>query len=396
VESVPLPQHPLLRAFAERLEARRFVAEVWDARYRLSYLTRDYLRSAGATGEAAATLLGEPVYGERALAERQHWPGFATTDSWHASLIRLLPAVAHDVPGGIDELKAELAPELSAGLDGLVPRRGDSLTLDEGEIKFGRRTTPFWSIGTRLYDAAGAFAGVVVIVIPAVSGSTLSLLATGDHRSLERLLDIVRPARRGAAVLFADLERSSELARQLSAAEYCRLVRRLMTRMDDEIVKRAGIAGKHAGDGISALFIAEQHETESQAARACIEAARAISANARAVAQRSDLTSNDVSIRFGLHWGATLYVGSLLTSGRADATALGDEMNEAARIEGCASGGRTLASKALVERLTPEDLDELQLDSSRLRFTQLDDLQSATDKARRDAPALAVCDLTST
>jgi class 3 adenylate cyclase len=76
-------------------------------------------------------------------------------------------------------------------------------------------------------------------------------------------------------------------------------------------------------------------------------------------------------LRFGLHWGATLYVGSLLTSGRADATALGDEMNEAARIEACAAGGRTLASKALVERLSPEDLAVVDIDSSRLRFTQL-------------------------
>jgi class 3 adenylate cyclase len=36
-------------------------------------------------------------------------------------------------------------------------------------------------------------------------------------------------------------------------------------------------------------------------------------------------------------------------------TALGDEVNEAARIEACASGGRMLASKTLIERLDPND-----------------------------------------
>ena len=151
--------------------------------------------------------------------------------------------------------------------------------------------------------------------------------------------------------------------------------------------------GKHAGDGITALFLAEQHPSESAAARACIEAARAVSAHTAEVAARSDLRPEEVSVRFGLHWGATLYVGSRLTSGRADATALGDEMNEAARIEACASGGRTFASKSLVERLSPEDLATLEIDSSRLRFTQLGDLQMATAKARHDAPSLPVCDL---
>ena len=63
--------------------------------------------------------------------------------------------------------------------------------------------SPFWSVGTRLLEADGSFAGTAFIVVPAVSGSTLSLLATGDHRSLERLLDIGRPSRRAGAVLFA-------------------------------------------------------------------------------------------------------------------------------------------------------------------------------------------------
>jgi class 3 adenylate cyclase len=48
-------------------------------------------------------------------------------------------------------------------------------------------------------------------------------------------------------------------------------------------------------------------------------------------------------LRFGLHWGATLFVGQILTSGRSEVTALGDQVNEGARIEACATGGRALA-----------------------------------------------------
>ena len=102
---------------------------------------------------------------------------------------------------------------------------------------------------------------------------------------------------------------------------------------------------------------------------------------------------DDVVLRFGLHWGSTLYVGNITTAGRTEVTALGDEVNEAARIEACATGGRVLASKDLIERLDPNDANELGLDPDHITYTQLADLATATDKARRDAPAIAVCDV---
>ena len=45
---------------------------------------------------------------------------------------------------------------------------------------------------------------------------------------------------------------------------------------------------------------------------------------------RSDVAPGDVVLRFGLHWGSTLYVGNISTRGRTEVTALGDEVNEAA------------------------------------------------------------------
>jgi hypothetical protein len=74
-------------------------------------------------------------------------------------------------------------------------------------------------------------------------------------------------------------------------------------------------------------------------------------------------------------------------------TALGDEVNEGARIEACASGGRALASKALIERLDTEDADALVLDPDHVNYKPLADLPTATEKARRDAPAIAVCEV---
>ena len=104
--------------------------------------------------------------------------------------------------------------------------------------------------------------------------------------------------------------------------------------------------------------------------------------------------SDEVVIRAGLHWGATLYIGSIVTRGRTEVTALGDEVNEAARIEACATGGRALASKDLIERLDAADAVALAIDPIHLSYTPLAELDTATDKARRDAPAIPVCEIT--
>ncbi len=111
------------------------------------------------------------------------------------------------------------------------------------------------------------------------------------------------------------------------------------------------------------------------------------------VAARSDLQREDVVLRFGLHRGANLYVGNIATAGRSEVNALGDQVNEAARIEACASGGRALASKDLVERLEPDAAAALDLDPDRVTYTPLGEMATATEKARRDAPAIAVCEI---
>lgn len=70
---------------------------------------------------------------------------------------------------------------------------------------------------------------------------------------------------------------------------------------------------------------------------------------------------------------------------------MGDEVNEAARIEACATGGKTLASKALVERLRHSDAVDLGIGA--VTYTLLGELKNATDKARRDAPSIPVCEI---
>jgi class 3 adenylate cyclase len=246
----------------------------------------------------------------------------------------------------------------------------------------------------RIDDAHGNLAGFSNLFKPSAGMSKLAAAVyTVDLAHLEQMRAVERPDRRPAAILMADLEASSPLARRLSTARYFAFIRGLVRAADRCIVDAGGLVGRHAGDGVVAFFLAETAGTESAAARSSIITARALRDTLADIAVRSEIPPTELSLRFGLHWGATLYVGRILTAGRSEVTALGDEVNEAARIEACATGGRALASKSLVERLDRSDAEALGIDPSRVTYTRLADLDTATDKARRDAPAIAVCDI---
>jgi class 3 adenylate cyclase len=179
----------------------------------------------------------------------------------------------------------------------------------------------------------------------------------------------------------------------LPTAHYFAFARRLVRAADQCVIDAGGIVGRHVGDGVAAFFLADTIGSESAAARSCITAARLLRDKLAEIAARSEISSSDLSLRFGLHWGATVYMGRFQTAGRSEVTALGDEVNEAARIEACATGGRAFASKSLIERLHETDAAALGLDTRHTNYVPLVDLSTATDKTRRDAYSIAVCDV---
>ncbi len=173
----------------------------------------------------------------------------------------------------------------------------------------------------------------------------------------------------------------------MSSRAYFELVGHLTDLIDSHVIKHGGIVGKHAGDGASALFLVEQlGDSESEAASAAVRAARAI----RDGASRLGPVDIDARVNVGVHWGATLMVGQVATGGRLEVTALGDEMNEAARIESAAAGGVALASKLLLERLEPTEATNLGLDPDALSYVTVGELEGTSEKALRDAGAISV------
>lgn len=239
----------------------------------------------------------------------------------------------------------------------------------------------------RVNDDDGRFLAVVRLSRAALPESLLARLGRGDRGLYQRMDHVREPARRPASVLFADLEASGSLSRRLSSRGYFALIGGLTDLIDSEVIARSGIVGKHAGDGGSALFLAlDFGDSESAAARAAIEAARGIRDGA------VELGPDDLSVKvnIGLHWGGTLMVGQVATSGRLEVTALGDQMNEAARIEAAANEGAILASKELLERLEPADASATGIDPDGIDYLPLGELEGVSEKAVRDAAAIPV------
>lgn len=394
-ESCPLPEDPALAAMATALSGAGQWAEIVDADWRWLYMTSDVRLSYAGLLERGAIARGAHYFGPEAVETRLAWRGGLFTMEVQRGLFSRVGALSlADAVGGRDALLAVVDPRLRDLVDGLQP--ADPLlphTFDVfGTYKAGGRRVDIPTTAIPVWSPAGRRAGTVLLSKPAAGMAVLgAITAEGDLGHFERMLAVAKPARRPAAILFADLEASTPLSRRLSTASYFALGRRLASAADQCVVDAGGLVGRHVGDGMVAFFLAESAGSESAAARNCISAARALRDAVADVATRSDLAADDVVLRFGLHWGSTLYVGQITTTGRMEVNALGDEVNETARIEACATGGRALASKPLLERLHPGDARALGLDPDRITYTALGDLATATEKARRDAPAIAVC-----
>lgn len=379
----PLPEDPDLAAVAGALETAQLTAVVWDHRWRLVHATADFRLSTGGGIAPVDPPMGEHFFGTAGYEVHRTARGGLTEQSLEAWVRDWGPVLLADTPGGLEELRSLTDPRMHAALEGMEPAEPAAAFADRVEVRYGTGKTPLHVLCVRIRRSDGSLAGTAMLLKPALPGAVLGMLALGDPGHFARLLSVASP----------DLEGSTQLSRRLSTAAYFALVRRMTRRIDDHVLAAGGLIGKHMGDGVTAFFLAQHAGSDSAAARACIGAARAIRADAPEIAARSDLRAEAVTMRFAMHWGPSLYVGQLLTGGHAEATAIGDEVNEAARIEACATGGRALATKGLLERLDPADAAALGLDPDRMSYVPLGDLPTASEKARRDAPSLAVCEV---
>jgi class 3 adenylate cyclase len=395
------PEHvsdlsPELADVAAVFNRSRVTAEIFDPEWRLLWVSEELKK-----------LLGEED--ERALGCGCHVLEARNNELWRrtttaASRVEWsrvnLPFILYETPQELlEEAIARLSPEDLGQAQGVEPEPAPALWTYVLEYRRrGFAPMRISCIGARLNDADGARVGSINVYTPALPSSVLDLLARGDERMFERMSRLIEPGRRAAAILFADLEASGALSRRLPSATYFRLIRELTTAVDAVVGEHEGIVGKHAGDGVTALFLADELGSPSRAARAAVAAAGGIARacaeiGARFAAEAPGLDPEEVHMNVGLHWGGALYVGQIVTGGRLEITALGDEVNECARIQQSARGGTAYATKLLLEQLEPVDATAAGVDPDAVAYRTVAELPGADEKSVRDAGGLAVARL---
>lgn len=392
VPAFQLPDQPDLRDVALAMEAAGMLGELLDDRFRSVFLSTQFIRLVGASDEEAKRQYGRSLI-VRGLREEADIIR-VEPESGRAWFFHNAPIMRRyldpsdpdfeDVFGSTSPFAAEVPP-----IDRLPRAWHDRISFpSDRKLRFQRSMLGDQNdLALRINDDDGRFVGVMVLYRSVVPEELMQRLGRGDPSLFERMDRVSEPARRTAAILFADLEASTALSRRLSSRGYFELIRDLTDLIDSSVVAHTGITGKHAGDGGSALFlVADFAGSESAAARAAVDTARAI----RSGAEHIGPAEVSVKVNVGLHWGATLMIGQVSTLGRLEVTALGDQMNECARIQSAASGGTILASKALVERLDADDALLTGIDADAIGYTVLGELEGVNAKASQDAGAIPV------
>jgi class 3 adenylate cyclase len=375
---------PRLSAVIEAIEATGWAAELCDPEWRLLWCSSELLAIVGADDGDGVEL------GAHAVAVRGEPPlqGKLTLESGLGWLRLNLPLMAHGTRGGLPAMRAMLSPDVEAAL-GPVEEAAPRM-LWTGEVEFIQANlppAPARYVTTCLHTSDGERLGWLTVYGPGARAAIAALVIRGDQAMFGRMAELLEPARRATAVLFADIQASSRLARHISTAGYFELIRGFTTAVDEIVIRHSGIVGRHAGDGVTAFFLADQ---VGGTAAACAAALGAGCEIVRWRPQDKRLDYEEFVVNAGAHWGGALYLGQIVTGGRLEITALGDEVNECARIQQSARNGSLLASKSLIERLDLDAATALGFDPMTLSYHTVGELPGVTHKAVRDAGGVPV------
>ena len=377
-----LIQDERLERVVRGLESTGWAAEVCDAEWRLVWVSPQ-----------TRALIGDPEekdlgIGEHILESRKRpaWQRMVSDEAQEQWIRQNVPQMLNDHPDAKTRLLGMARPELKEAVEECEPAQVPIwtwLTRTTGVEPGVREVRNF---GLRVRTREGEPFATVYMYGANLPATLLALVAQGDRGMFERMARLTEPGRREAAILFADIQASGELSRHLSSAAYFQLVHELFTKLDGIVIDANGIVGKHAGDGLSGFFLADDCDTKEGATGAAVDAAVKLVEAARD-------TGEGVTLNVGVHWGGALYMGQVVTGGRLEVTALGDEVNECARIQESARDGIVLASKALIERLDPDHAGRLGIDPDTVGYTTVAELRDVPEKAVRDAGTIAVTEV---
>jgi class 3 adenylate cyclase len=383
-----LPDDPQLAKYAENFAALRWAVMILDSEWRLAWVSdelREFLRASEDSDLGIGSHVAEALL-------KDAWLSGVSPDSLASLFADVGPYLLKDLERDGRSLEEVLPPEMLGFFEGVEARPFEEIfrtrffAVDPADTALP--PYPVNACAVQVRDESGASKGWLILMFMDVRPNLMALLARGDEEMYERMARLADPRARQGAILFCDLRSSGRLSRQLPSISYFRLVRELWTGIDKAVADNTGILGKHAGDGASAFFLVEELGSASKAALAALRTARRIHELSKQVF--SEVVEGDCPMKVGLHWGGSLYMGQLVPGSRLDVTALGDAVNETARIEEAAAAGETIVSKQLLEQLTPDDAAEVGIDLEKISYRLLQEVAPDADKVVRDAGGVPV------
>jgi len=176
---------------------------------------------------------------------------------------------------------------------------------------------------------------------------------------------------REITLMFCDVRNFTSISETMSAQELTTFINELLTPLSETILDHRGTIDKYIGDSIMAFWNAPLDEPQhaSLAAKAALGMAAGIPELNRHWQEQAEAAGNKfmpVRIGIGINTG-NCCVGNLGSTQRFDYSAIGDEVNLAARLEGLSKfyGVTAIASERTVEQL--KDIPVLELDLVRVK-----------------------------
>jgi class 3 adenylate cyclase len=166
-------------------------------------------------------------------------------------------------------------------------------------------------------------------------------IESGDAES------VGQPQRLRVTALSSDVAGFTALADRIDPESLSHIINEYVATMSDVVESQHGVVTEYAGDGLMAVFGAPEQLDPADQVRHALAAARAMHAR---LAELNESwyhlgIEHPLKVRVGINTGM-LSVGTFGSDGRATYTAIGLQMNVAARIQAQCEPGRTLLSSA--------------------------------------------------
>jgi adenylate cyclase len=161
------------------------------------------------------------------------------------------------------------------------------------------------------------------------------------------------------AMLFADVRGSTSLSERMTASEFQKLINRFYVGATHEIAEEDGLVEKLAGDAVAAFWGAgfAGKDYVARTIRAAQNIARL-------------MQKQNIPVGIGVHAGLAYFGAMGSSGGLIDISAIGEEVNTAARIASKATAGEILLSEAA---LAQAHMDGRKLETRKLELKGISD-----------------------